>query len=232
MRPKGLCLHGKGDIVPVIIGVKQDRQVLKGGKVLPEAVGVFTKQTAILLISAFQQLPIGHVKCLGHQLQQSFPLKAPAVEGLEGVIGYLIVPAVFQDVEGGLQLGIRLAVLGVSQGQGIGRHGVPMFPQLRHPAGDIQSGLFLHIPSPPNLSSKIGAGLNARPPVVAMVAMEEQLRQMLTAAAATHPGAPGSPGPAWPGRTGSECCSWYRPSSRRPRQCPGWWTRHPGCSPA
>ena len=82
----------------------RDRQVLKGGKVLPEAVGVFTKQTAILLISAFQQLPIGHVKCLGHQLQQSFPLKAPAVEGLEGVIGYLIVPAVFQDVEGGLQL--------------------------------------------------------------------------------------------------------------------------------
>ena len=54
---------------------------------------------------------------------------------------------------------------------------------------------------------------------------------LLTAAAAARPGEPGWPGPAWPGRTGSGCCSWCRPSSRRPRRCRGWWTRRPGCSP-
>ena len=54
---------------------------------------------------------------------------------------------------------------------------------------------------------------------------------MLTAAAAGRPGEPGWPGPAWPGRTGSGCCSWCRPSSPRPRRCRGWWTRRPGCSP-
>ena len=54
----------------------------------------------------------------------------------------------------------------------------------------------------------------------------------LTGAAAARPGAPDWPGPAWPGRTGSGCCSWCRPSSRRPRRCRGWWTRRPGCSPA
>ena len=54
----------------------------------------------------------------------------------------------------------------------------------------------------------------------------------LTGAAAARPGAPGWPGPAWPGRTGSGCCSWCRPSSRRPRRCRGWWTRRPECSPA
>lgn len=31
----------------------------------------------------------------------------------------------------------------------------------------------------------------------------------LTAAAAARPEAPGWPGPAWPGRTGSGCCSWW-----------------------
>ena len=31
----------------------------------------------------------------------------------------------------------------------------------------------------------------------------------LTAAAAARPGAPGWPEPAWPGRTGSGCCSWW-----------------------
>ena len=53
---------------------------------------------------------------------------------------------------------------------------------------------------------------------------------VLTASAGGHPGAPGWPGPAWPGRTGSGCCSWCRPSSPRQRRCRGWWTRHPGCS--
>ena len=53
---------------------------------------------------------------------------------------------------------------------------------------------------------------------------------MLTAGAGGRPEAPGSPGPAWPGRTGSGCCSWCKPSSPRPRQCRGWWTRRPGCS--
>ena len=52
----------------------------------------------------------------------------------------------------------------------------------------------------------------------------------ITAAAAARPGAPGWPGPAWPERTAPGCCSWCRPSSRRPRRCRGWWTRRPGCS--
>ena len=52
----------------------------------------------------------------------------------------------------------------------------------------------------------------------------------ITAAAAGHPGAPGWPEPAWPERTGSGCCSWCKPSSRRPRRCRGWWTRRPECS--
>ena len=56
-------------------------------------------------------------------------------------------------------------------------------------------------------------------------------RLKLTAGAAGRPGAPGWPGPTWPGRTGSGCCSWCRPSSPRPRRCRGWWTRRPGCSP-
>ena len=57
-----------------------------------------------------------------------------------------------------------------------------------------------------------------------------RLMQALIAAAGARPGALGSPGPAWPGRTGSGCYSWCKPSSRRPRLCRGWWIRHPGCS--
>ena len=54
----------------------------------------------------------------------------------------------------------------------------------------------------------------------------------ITAAAAARPEAPGWPEPASPGRTGSGCCSWCTPSSRRPRRCRGWWTRRPECSPS
>ena len=63
-------------------------------------------------------------------------------------------------------------------------------------------------------------------------AVLRRLMQALIAAAAAHPEVPGWPGPAWPGRTGSGCCSWCKPSSRRPRRCRGWWILHPGCSPA
>ena len=57
-----------------------------------------------------------------------------------------------------------------------------------------------------------------------------RLMQALIEVAAARPGELGSPGPAWPGRTGSGCCSWCKPSSRRPRLCRGWWIRHPECS--
>ena len=136
--PEGLRLYGKGDVALVVVGVKAEGQLLKSGKVLLEAVGIFAQQAAVLLVSALQEFDVGLVKSLGHQLQQSFPLEAPAVEGAEGVIGHLVVPAVFKQVKGGLQLCLRLAVPGVGQSQGIGGNGVALFPQLRHAAGDSQ----------------------------------------------------------------------------------------------
>ena len=295
--PEGLRLCGKGDVALVVVGVKAEGQLLKSGKVLLEAVGIFAQQAAVLLVSALQEFDVGLVKSLGHQLQQSFPLEAPAVEGAEGVIGHLVVPAVFKQVKGGLQLCLRLAVPGVRQSQGIGRHSVAPLSQLRHPAGDVQGGLFLCHSSSLSQHRKTGAGRSARPPCgccerttapdycsscstpfvgadfeslaspqAAKLALSvapplptepaslgfgggypcpragqhRRVRERaaaqptpeLTGAAAARPGAPGWPGPAWPGRTGSGCCSWCRPSSRRPRRCRGWWTRRPGCSPA
>ena len=85
--PEGLRLCGKRDVALVVVGVKAEGQLLKGGKVLLEAVGIFAQQAAVLLVSALQEFDVGLVKSLGHQLQQSFPLEAPAVEGAEGVIG-------------------------------------------------------------------------------------------------------------------------------------------------
>ena len=162
--PEGLRLCGKGDVALVVVGVKAEGQLLKGGKVLLEAVGIFAQQAAVLLVSALQEFDVGLVKSLGHQLQQSFPLEAPAVEGAEGVIGHLVVPAVFKQVKGGLQLCLRLAVPGVRQSQGIGRHSVAPLSQLRHPAGDVQGGLFLCHSSSLSQHRKTGAGRSARPP--------------------------------------------------------------------
>ena len=52
----------------------------------------------------------------------------------------------------------------------------------------------------------------------------------LTAAAAARPEVPDWPGPAWPGQTGSGCCSWCNPSFPQPHRYRGWWTRRSGCS--
>ena len=68
------------------------------------------------------------------------------------------------------------------------------------------------------------------PPFVRWVVCRFRRGQLLTGGAGARPGAPGWPEPAWPGRTGSGCCSWCRPSSPRPRPRRGWWTRRPGCS--
>ena len=135
---KGLRFYREGEVALVIIGIEPEGQILKGGKVLPEAVGIFAEQPAVFLIPALQELDVGQVKGLGHQLQEMFPLKAPSVERLEGVIGHLIIAAVFKQVKSGLQLDVRLAVPGVGQSQGIGGNGVALFPQLRHAAGDSQ----------------------------------------------------------------------------------------------
>ena len=92
-----------------------------------------------------------------------------------------------------------------------------------------------HFAAPPLPTEPASLGFGGDPGQAAMLSQAGQMlrhiQPALTAAAAGRPGAPGSPEPAWPERTGSGCCSWCRPSSRRPRRCRGWWTRRPGCSP-
>ena len=64
--PEGLRLCGKRDVALVVVGVKAEGQLLKGGKVLLEAVGIFAQQAAVLLVSALQEFDVGLVKSLGH----------------------------------------------------------------------------------------------------------------------------------------------------------------------
>ena len=133
---KKAALPVKGKIAVIVIGVKLNRQVLKGKKVSPKQIGIAGEQCAVLLILPAESFHIGQVEGLGHQLQQFLLKKAPAVKRQEAGIGHPVVAFGKEKIAGGLQLLLR-GQSGRLERQGVGPLGVRRLSQLRQPAGDF-----------------------------------------------------------------------------------------------
>ena len=135
---KALCGGGEGEIALVAEGVEADGQVLEGGEVPAEEVGVFAQGGAVFLIALLLGLDVGDVKRAGHNGQAVVPEQIPVVEVAENGVGGLIVLSGLEEVGGPLQL-----LLGgegtLVEGQDIGLGGLLGPVQLGHAAGDLES---------------------------------------------------------------------------------------------
>ena len=119
--PKAALRRVVGHKAVIVVGIEPQGQEFKVNKVLPEQIRVLFQQLAVVLVPGFQQLRVGLVKGLCEYAQAVLPELPPAVQADQGGIAHLVVPAVLEYVQRGLQL--LLWGLGLVQHEAVGLDG-------------------------------------------------------------------------------------------------------------